>query len=134
MSKSLSSPTGIVELLDDPAINIRKIKSAVTDSGREIIFDEVNKPGVSNLLTILSALTDSSVDSLVEEFAGHGYGDLKSAVADAVTAFATPYRNRTLELLKERGELESILAKGADRAREVASATLADVYARVGVA
>jgi tryptophanyl-tRNA synthetase len=134
MSKSLSSPTGIIELLDDPAINIRKIKSAVTDSGREIIFDEADKPGVSNLLTILAALTDTSVDSLVEEFAGRGYGDLKGAVADAVTAFATPYRNRTLELLEERGELESLLAKGADRAREVASATLADVYAKVGVA
>jgi tryptophanyl-tRNA synthetase len=115
-------------------INVRKIKSAVTDSGREIIFDEINKPGVANLLTILSALTDIPVDSLVEEFAGRGYGDLKSAVADAVTAFATPYRNRTLELMKERGELESILAKGADRAREVASATLADVYAKVGLA
>jgi len=133
MSKSLSSPTGIIELLDDPAINIRKIKSAVTDSGREIAFDEINKPGVSNLLTILSALTSTPIDMLVEEFAGRGYGDLKSAVADAVTEFAVPYRNRTFELLNERGELESILAKGADRAREVASATLADVYAKVGV-
>jgi tryptophanyl-tRNA synthetase len=133
MSKSLSSPTGIIELLDDPASNIRKIKSAVTDSGREIIFDEVNKPGVSNLLTILAALTDKPVDELVEQFVGRGYGDLKSAVADAVTTFAVPYRNRTFELLDERGELESILAKGADRAREVASATLGDVYAKVGM-
>ena len=133
MSKSLSAPTGIVELLDDPAINIRKIKSAVTDSGREITFDEINKPGVSNLLTILSAFTDTPIDALVQEFAGRGYGDLKSAVADAVTEFATPYRNRTFELMEERGELESILAKGADRAREVASATLADVYAKVGL-
>jgi tryptophanyl-tRNA synthetase len=133
MSKSLSSPTGIIELLDDPALNVKKIKSAVTDSGREIIFDEVNKPGVANLLTILAALTGTSVDALVEQFAGRGYGYLKNAVADAVTAFAVPYRNRTLELMDERGELESILAKGADRAREVAGATLADVYAKVGV-
>jgi len=133
MSKSLSSPTGIIELLDDPALNVKKIKSAVTDSGREIIFDEVNKPGVANLLTILAALTGTSVDALVEQFAGRGYGDLKNAVADAVTAFAVPYRNRTLELMDECGELESILAKGADRAREVAGATLADVYAKVGV-
>ena len=133
MSKSLSSPTGIIELLDEPALNVKKIKSAVTDSGREIIFDELNKPGVANLLTILSAMTGTSVDALVEQFAGRGYGDLKNAVADAVTAFAVPYRNRTLELMDERGELESILAKGADRAREVASATLADVYAKVGV-
>jgi len=133
MSKSLSSPTGIIELLDDPAINIRKIKSAVTDSGREIVFDEVNKPGVSNLLTILSALTGTAVDSLVQQFEGRGYGDLKNAVADAITEFAVPYRKRTFELMDERGELESILAKGADRAREVASATLADVYAKVGI-
>jgi tryptophanyl-tRNA synthetase len=133
MSKTLSTPSGIVELLDDPALNIRKIKSAVTDSGREIIFDEINKPGVSNLLTILSALTDTPIDILVQQFAGRGYGDLKNAVADAVTEFATPYRNRTFELLEERGELESILAKGADRAREVASATLADAYDKVGL-
>ena len=99
----------------------------------EITFDEINKPGVSNLLTILSALTDTPIDTLVQEFEGRGYGDLKSAVADAVTEFATPYRNRTFELLEERGELESILAKGADRAREVASATLADVYDKVGL-
>jgi len=134
MSKSLSSPTGIIELLDEPAVNIRKIKSAVTDSGREIIFDELNKPGVSNLLTILAALTGTSIDALVEQFAGRGYGDLKSAVADAVTEFAVPYRNRTFQLMEERGELETILAKGADRARDVASATLADVYSKVGVA
>jgi tryptophanyl-tRNA synthetase len=134
MSKSLSSPTGIIELLDEPAVNIRKIKSAVTDSWREIIFDELNKPGVSNLLTILAALTGTSIDALVEQFAGRGYGDLKSAVADAVTEFAVPYRNRTFQLMEERGELETILAKGADRARDVASATLADVYAKVGVA
>jgi tryptophanyl-tRNA synthetase len=134
MSKSLSSPTGIIELLDEPAVNIRKIKSAVTDSGREIIFDELNKPGVSNVLTILAALTGTSIDARVEQFAGRGYGDLKSAVADAVTEFAVPYRNRTFQLMEERGELETILAKGADRARDVASATLADVYAKVGVA
>jgi tryptophanyl-tRNA synthetase len=134
MSKSLSSPTGIIELLDEPAVNIRKIKSAVTDSGREIIFDELNKPGVSNLLTILAALTGTSIDALVEQFAGRGYGDLKSAVADAVTEFAVPYRNRTFQLMEERGELETILAKGADRARDVASSTLAGVYAKVGLA
>jgi tryptophanyl-tRNA synthetase len=82
----------------------------------------------------LAALTGTSIDALVEQFAGRGYGDLKSAVADAVTEFAVPYRNRTFQLMEERGELETILAKGADRARDVASATLADVYAKVGVA
>ena len=90
MSKSLSAPSGIIELLDDPKINIRKIKSAVTDSGREITFDEVGKPGVANLLTILAALTDTDIAVLVEKFAGRGYGDLKAAVAEAVTEVATP--------------------------------------------
>ncbi len=133
MSKSSSSPTGIIELLDEPKINIRKIKSAVTDSGREISFDEVDKPGIANLLRILAALTGVDVLILVEQFAGRGYGDLKGAVADAVTAVATPYRERTNELMAERTELETILAAGSERARSVASRTLADVYAKVGL-
>lgn len=133
MSKSSSVPSGIVELLDEPRVNVKKIKAAVTDSEREIVFDEERKPGVSNLLTILSALTGTSVEVLVKELEGRGYGDLKGAVADAVTAFATPYRERTLQLMGERTELQAILADGADRAREVASATVADVYRKVGL-
>ncbi len=133
MSKTSSSPSGIVELLDEPRVNIKKIKSAVTDSGREIVYDEEHKPGVANLLTILSALTGTSVEVLVKEFEGRGYGDLKGAVADAVTAFAAPYRERTLELMAERTELQAVLAEGAGRAREVASATVADVYRKIGL-
>ena len=133
MSKTSSSPSGIVELLDEPRVNIKKIKSAVTDSGREVVFDEAAKPGVANLLTILSALTGTTIEVLVKEFEGRGYGDLKGAVADAVTEFATPYRERTLELMGERTELATILRDGADQAREVASRTLADVYRKVGL-
>ena len=133
MSKSASAPTGIVELLDEPRVNVKKIKSAVTDSGREIVFDEETKPGVANLLTILSALTGTEMTVLVDKFAGKGYGDLKGAVADAVTDFATPYRERTLQLMGERTELEAILADGADKARAVASVTLADAYRKVGL-
>jgi tryptophanyl-tRNA synthetase len=133
MSKTASSPSGIIDLLDEPKVNVRKIKSAVTDSGREIYFDEVAKPGVSNLLTILAALTGSEMETLVAQFAGRGYGDLKGAVADAVTAFATPYRDRTLQLMAERTELEKILAAGTERARAVASRTLADVYDKMGL-
>jgi tryptophanyl-tRNA synthetase len=133
MSKSALSAAGVIKLLDDPKITARKIKSAVTDSGREIIFDEINKPGVSNLLTILSALTGNDIPSLLEQFRGHGYGELKAAVADEVIAFVTPFRERTLQLLEERTELESILADGAERAREVASRTLADAYRKVGL-
>jgi tryptophanyl-tRNA synthetase len=133
MSKSSSSPNGIIELLDEPRVNVKKIKSAVTDSGREVVYDEVAKPGVANLLTIQAALTGTSVPELVEGFAGRGYGDLKKAVAETVTAFASPYRERTLELMGERTELEAILRDGSERAREVASATLADVYRKVGL-
>jgi tryptophanyl-tRNA synthetase len=133
MSKTSVSEAGLIKLLDDPKINIRKITSAVTDSGREIIFDEANKPGVSNLLTILSALTGVEIPVLVQDFQGKGYGDLKRAVADAVTAFATPYRERTLQLLEERTELEAILRAGAEQAREVASGTVAEVYRKVGL-
>lgn len=133
MSKSASSPNGIIELLDSERVNVKKIKSAVTDSEREIRYDEENKPGVANLLTILSALTGNSIDDLVAGLQGKGYGDLKGAVAEAVTSFATPFRERTLELMDERTELEKILADGAARAREVASTTVADVYAQVGL-
>jgi tryptophanyl-tRNA synthetase len=133
MSKSASSPNGLVELLDEPRVNTKKIKSAVTDSGRDIVYDEENKPGVANLLTILAALTGTPVPTLVEDLAGQGYGSLKGAVADAVAAVATPYRERTLQLMEERGELTAILAAGAERARDVASKTVADVYAKVGL-
>ena len=133
MSKSSVSPAGLINLLDEPRVNIKKIKSAVTDSERSIAFDEENKPGVSNLLTILSALSGNSVDELVADFDGKGYGDLKGAVADAVTAFAAPFRERTLQLMGERSELMGILADGAERARDVASKTVADVYAKVGL-
>lgn len=133
MSKSSSSPNGLIELLDDPKINIKKIKSAVTDSGSEVVYDPENKPGVANLLTILAALQRTSVDTLVSEFEGKMYGHLKVAVADAVTEFAAPYRSRTLELMDERTELEKVLAVGAERARAVAAVTLADVYRKVGL-
>ena len=133
MSKSSSSPSGIIELLDEPRVNVKKIKSAVTDSGREVTYDEVAKPGVANLLTIQSALTGTPVAELVESYAGRGYGDLKKAVAEAVTAFAAPFRERTLELMGERTELEAVLRDGAEQAREVASRTLADVYGKVGL-
>jgi tryptophanyl-tRNA synthetase len=132
MSKSGSSPGGIIELLDDPKVSAKKVRSAVTDSGTEVRFDEVEKPGVSNLLTIYAALTGESVDALVEKYAGRGYGDFKSDLAEVVVEFVTPFRNRTLELLDDRAQLDAILRSGAERANEVAEKTLADVYERVG--
>jgi tryptophanyl-tRNA synthetase len=132
MSKSSSSPSGIIELLDDPSLSAKKIRSAVTDSGSEIRFDADEKPGLSNLLTIYSALTGRSISDLEESYAGRGYGDLKKDLAEVVVEFVTPFRDRTLELLEDRTTLSDILADGADKAAAVAEATLRDVYDRVG--
>jgi tryptophanyl-tRNA synthetase len=132
MSKSASSPAGIIEMLDDPKVSAKKIRSAVTDSGSEVRFDPEAKPGVSNLLTILSAVTGTSVDDLVTAYDGRGYGDLKGDLADAMTGLVTPFRDRTLALLEDRPQLDAILAAGAERAGAVAERTLADVYDRVG--
>jgi tryptophanyl-tRNA synthetase len=132
MSKSASSPAGIVEMLDDPRVSAKKIRSAVTDSGTDIRFDEEEKPGVSNLLTIFAALTDRTVEDLVKEYDGRGYGDLKRDLADAAVEFVTPFRDRTLELLEDRAQLDAVLRVGTERAAEVAERTLADVYERVG--
>ncbi|MBJ7451644.1 MAG: tryptophan--tRNA ligase [Blastococcus sp.] len=131
MSKSLP-PAGCVFLLDDPKVSAKKIRSAVTDTGREVVADAATKPGVTNLLTIHSALSGRSVPELEEHFAGRGYGDLKKELAEVVTDFVTPVRARTQELLDDPAELQRVLAGGAERAREVAAATVADVYERTG--
>ncbi|HEX7536174.1 MAG TPA: tryptophan--tRNA ligase [Dermatophilaceae bacterium] len=132
MSKSASSQSGVIDMLEDPRTIAKRIRSAVTDASREIRFDEALKPGVSNLLRIFSALSDRPIESLEADFDGKGYGDLKKAVAEIVVETATPYRDRTLALLDDPAELDRILAEGAERARDVASATLARVYDRVG--
>jgi len=131
MSKSLP-PAGCVNLLDDPAVTAKKIRSAVTDTGREVVFDPETKAGVSNLLTIHSALSGRTIAQLENDFAGRGYGDLKKELAEVVTEFVTPVRARTQELLDDPAELERMLAAGAMRAREVAGATVAQAYERVG--
>jgi tryptophanyl-tRNA synthetase len=132
MSKSSSSPSGIVELLDEPKVSEKKVKSAVTDSEREIRFDEENKPGISNLLTIASALTGTPIPELVTAYEGRGYGDLKKDVAAAVVDFVTPFRERTHAFLDDVAGLDAILATGAEKARAVAAETLSQVYDRVG--
>jgi len=131
MSKSLP-PAGCVNLLDDPAVSAKKIRSAVTDTGREVVADAVNKPGVTNLLAIHGALSGRSIAELEEHFAGRGYGDLKKELAEVVTDFVTPIRARTQELLADRAELERVLAVGAERAREVAGETVTTAYERAG--
>ena len=132
MSKSGANPKGIVNLLDDPKTSAKRIRSAVTDTDGVIAFDRQAKPGVSNLLSIQSALTGKPVDELVAGYEGQGYGALKVDTADALEAFTTPLRARYDELMSDRGELEAILARGAERARGIAEPLLADVYDKVG--
>ncbi|CAN5280954.1 tryptophan--tRNA ligase [soil metagenome] len=131
MSKSIAGP-GCLFLLDDPAVNAKKVRSAVTDSEREVRYDPVQKPGVSNLLTIHSALSGTPVSELAESFAGRGYGDLKQAVTDVVVGFGTGFRARALALLDDRAELDRLLARSAQRAQAIAEQTLTEVYDRVG--
>jgi tryptophanyl-tRNA synthetase len=131
MSKSIGGQ-GCVWVLDEPQVVTKKFRSAVTDSETEIRFDRAAKPGVSNLLTIHSALSGEKVEALEAAFEGRGYGDLKAEVAEVVLQTLTPLRERTRELLEDRTELERILGEGAERARTVAEATLRDVYDRVG--
>ncbi|NIZ91194.1 tryptophan--tRNA ligase [Kineococcus rubinsiae] len=133
MSKTSSSPGGIVDVMDDPKVTAKKIRSAVTDTGREVRFDLAEKPGVSNLLSIHSALSGRSVAELEQDFAGRGYGDLKKELAEVVADVLGPVRERTLELLGDPGTLDDILADGARRANAIAEDTLALVYDRVGL-
>ncbi|GAA2242994.1 tryptophan--tRNA ligase [Herbiconiux moechotypicola] len=132
MSKSSESPAGIVWLLDEPKVTEKKIMRAVTDADGEVRLDRENKPGLANLLTLFAVLTGRTVDSVVEEFAGGGYGTLKKALAAVVIDVVGPIRARTLELLDDPAELDRILAINAARADEVAQATLDTVYDRVG--
>ena len=132
MSKSASAPGGIIELLDDPARSAKKIRSAVTDTGREIIYDPEGKPGVSNLLTIFAALSGRTIDDLVVAYDGRGYGDLKKDLAEVVVEFVRPIQERTRAYLDDPAQLDKLLAIGAEKARAVSSATLRRVYDRVG--
>ena len=132
MSKSGANPKGLVNLLDAPKTSAKRIKSAVTDDLGSVAFDRENQPGVSNLLVIQSALTGESIDSLVEKYADQGYGHLKVDTADALQEFTTPLKARYDELMADRGELERILAKGAETAQEIAQPLVDAVYEKVG--
>ncbi|AEM87933.1 tryptophan--tRNA ligase [Streptomyces violaceusniger] len=132
MSKSASTPKGIVSLLDEPKVSAKKIKSAVTDLETEIRYDEEKKPGVSNLLTIYSTLTGTSIPELESRYEGKGYGALKTELSEVLVEWVTPFRERTQEYLADPATLDGILAKGAEKARAVAAETLAAAYDKVG--
>ncbi|MEY3677534.1 MAG: hypothetical protein RL351_761 [Actinomycetota bacterium] len=131
MSKS-GDPKGLVNIMDESSVIVKKIKSAVTDTDAAIRFDREAKPGVSNLLGIHSAISGQSIEALVAHFDGKGYGDLKGEVAEVVLSAVEPIRNRANELLADPTELDRLLAKGAAKANELAEKTLATVYDRVG--
>ena len=132
MSKSASTAGGIIEMLDEPALSAKKIRSAVTDSESDIRFDPDTKPGVSNLLTIFSALDGRSIGDLEDAYSGRGYGDLKKDLGEQVVEFVTPFRDATLTLLDDPAYLDEILARGRAQAGAVAASTLRDVMDRVG--
>jgi tryptophanyl-tRNA synthetase len=133
MSKSQSSEKGIVRVFDDPKRIEKKIKSAVTDSATDIRFDRDAKPGVSNLLEILSAVTGRGIDELAAEYDGGGYGPFKAAVAEAVVERLRPIQERYEELSTDRAEVARLLTRGADKARAIAAPTLAKAKEAMGL-
>lgn len=133
MSKSSGSAAGVIEIMDTPEANLKKIKSAVTDAGREVKFDLAEKPGISNLLTIHSALSGRTISDLENEFAGKGYGDFKTAVAEVVVEYLRPIRAKAVELLEDEKHLLDILHQGSAKARVVAQETVSATYKNLGV-
>jgi tryptophanyl-tRNA synthetase len=132
MSKSADSQAGVVDILEDPKSIEKKVKRAVTDAETDVRFDEVNKPGVSNLLTIASTMSGRSIAELEAQYAGAGYGALKTDVAAIVVDYLAPIRERTEQWLADEDKLEKVLAEGAARARDVAERTLRAAYDAVG--
>ena len=132
MSKSSPTPAGYVALLDEPETIRRKIRRAVTDSGTEILAGP-EKPAITNLLGIYAALAGATTPELEERYAGKGYGDFKQDLAEVVVEALSPIRERALELLDDPRGLDEVLEAGAERAREVASSTLRDAWAKLGL-
>ena len=132
MSKSSSSPQGIVDVLDEPDAIRRKILRAVTDTGSGIQADETNKPGITNLLRIYSALSGETVGELESRYAGAGYGDFKKDLAEVVVDAFAPIRERTEKMLSDEATLDRLLAQGAQRVRPLARQTMTVVNERVG--
>jgi len=132
MSKSSSSPQGIVDILDEPDVIRRKISRAVTDTGSGVQVDETNKPGITNLLRIYSALAGETVAALESRYAGAGYGAFKKDLAEVVAGALAPIRERTEKMLADEAALDRLLAQGAARAGALARTTMAAVSDRVG--
>lgn len=135
MSKSASGDKGIVWLLDPPSKAAKAIKSAVTDADPEyrVFYDPKEKPGVSNLLSIFSAVSGRGIDEIAAEYTGRGYGYLKKDLADATVEFLTPFQEKATTYLADPAQLDAILADGAARAEAIAKPVLRRIYERVGL-
>jgi len=131
MSTTGGTPQGTVKMLDEPDVIRKKIRSAVTDSGRDVRHTP-EKPGVSNLIEILSMATGEPIAAIEERYDGQGYGSFKGDVAEAVVELLTPIQERYAELRADRAELERMLGRGADKAREASRSTLEAMYDRMG--
>ena len=132
MSTTGGTPQGTVLIADPPDVVRKKIKSAVTDSGRDVRHDREEKPGVSNLIEIMSVATGDSIPEIEARYDGQGYGSFKEDVAEAVVALLGPIQRRYEELRADEPQLGALLARGADKAREVSAPTLARMYERMG--
>jgi len=133
MSKSAEDPNGTIDLLDSPEEIVRKVKSAVTDSGREIVFDRENKPGISNLLAIYANLSGKKIEKLEEEYQGKGYGEFKTDLADLIVETLRPIQERYQKIRKEEDYLESLFQEGLRKVKPISEATLKKVYERMGL-
>ena len=132
MSKSDPDPNGYINLIDEPDVIAKKFKRAVTDSDGRVVFSE-DKPGVSNLLTILATVTDRDIKSVENDFVGKGYAELKTEVADAVIERLRPIREEYKRLITDKAYITSVYKDGADKASRIASRTLSKVYRKVGL-
>lgn len=130
---SKSSPQGCIFIMDEPDVVMKKFKTAITDSGKEIKYDPTNKPGVSNLISIIKAVTNEEISAIEAQFASKGYGDLKTFTGEVVVEnIVKPFREKTLALLADEKQLNSLMSEGAQKAEKVAAATLKSVYEKVG--
>ncbi len=132
MSTTRGAPQGVVRLIDEPDVVRRKFKTAVTDSGREVVHDPAEKAGVSNLIEILSVATGETVSEIEARFDGQGYGTFKDEVGEAVVELLAPFQERYHELRADEAELRRLLAAGAEKASTEAAPTLAQMYERMG--
>ena len=133
MSKSDENVNAFISMNDDPDTVLRKFKRAVTDSGSDIVFDEENKPGISNLLTIYSLFTGKDIASAEKDFEGKGYGEFKSAVGEAVAEGLKPIQAKKADLLNNKDYLFDVLKNGKERANYIAEKTIRKVYKKVGL-